>query len=96
MDSNGNPMSGAQVALIPRRERNRSDLYRTATTDQNGRFTIRTIVPGEYKAFAWDDLEPYAYTDPDFLRKDEERGTPVTVSESSKLTIETRIIPAHQ
>jgi protocatechuate 3,4-dioxygenase beta subunit len=94
LDSDRKPVHGAQVVLIPNRERSRSDLYRTATTDQNGRFTIRTIVPGEYKVFAWEDLEPYAYNDPDFLRKYEERGTPVAVSESAKSTIETRIIPA--
>jgi len=94
LDNDRNPVRGAQVVLIPNRERSRTDLYRTATTDQNGRFTIRTIVPGEYKVFAWEDLEPFAYNDPDFLRKYEERGTPVAVSEISKSTIETRIIPA--
>jgi protocatechuate 3,4-dioxygenase beta subunit len=94
LDSDRHPVRGAQVVLIPNRERSRSDLYRTATTDQNGRFTIRTIVPGEYKVFAWEDLEPYAYNDADFLRKYEELGAPVAVSESAKSTIETRIIPA--
>jgi protocatechuate 3,4-dioxygenase beta subunit len=94
LDSDRHPVSGAQVVLIPNRERGRSDLYRKAITDQNGRFTIRTIVPGEYKVFAWEDLEPYAYNDADFLRKYEELGTPVAVSESAKSTIQTRIIPA--
>ena len=94
LDSDRHPVRGAHVVLIPNRERSRSDLYRIATTDQNGRFTIRTIVPGEYKVFAWEDLEPFAYNDPDFLRKYEERGTPVAISESAKSTIETRIIPA--
>jgi len=95
-DSDRNPIQAAQVVLIPNRERSRIELYRTATTDQNGSFTMQTIVPGEYKLFAWEDLEPYAYNDPDFLNMYEERGTPVSVSESTKLTVETKIIPAHQ
>ena len=96
VDSDRKAMSGVQVVLIPNRERNRGDLFRTATTDQNGSFTIRTIVPAEYKLFAWEDQEPYAYNDPDFLRKYEELGTPVAVSESKKLTVEAKVIPAHQ
>jgi hypothetical protein len=94
VDSERNPAAGVEVVLIPNRERSRTDLYRTATSDQTGRFILRTIIPGEYKVFAWEDLEPFAYNDPDFLSKYEERGAPVTVSESAKSTIETKIIPA--
>jgi carboxypeptidase family protein len=96
VDGDGKPVPGAQVVLIPNRERSRSDLYRTATSDQNGRFTIRPVVPAEYKLFAWEDLEPFAYMDPDFLRKYEERGSLLAVSESAKITVETKIIPAQQ
>jgi len=92
MSSDRNPVGGVEVVLIPNRVRSRRDLYRTATTDQNGHFTIRAVVPGEYKLFAWEDLEPFAYNDPDFLRKYEERGTFLTVPESGKLTVETKLI----
>jgi len=92
VDSERNPVRGVEVVLIPNRARGRRDAYRTATTDQNGRFTVRTIIPGEYRLFAWDDLEPFAYFDPDFLRKYEERGTLLTVPESAKLTVETKLI----
>jgi sarcosine oxidase gamma subunit len=94
IDKDRHPVPGIQVVLIPDRQRDRRDLYKTATSDQNGHFTIRSIVPGDYKLFAWEDLEPFAYNDPDILRKYEEKGTLVKVSESSKLNIEAKVIPA--
>ena len=81
--------------LIPS-DRNLHDLYRTAISDANGQFSIRSIVPGDYKLFAWEDIEPFAYTDPDFLRKYEELGTPVWLSESGRLMVEAKLIAAGQ
>jgi hypothetical protein len=95
VDKDRKPVTGIQGVLIPE-QRDRRDLYKTATTDQTGHFNIRTVPPGDYKFFAWEDLEPFAYNDPDFLRRYEERGTPVKISESSALTIEAKIIPAGQ
>jgi hypothetical protein len=96
VDKEQKPMRGIQGVLIPDRQRGRRELYRTAISDQNGQFTIRNVAPGDYKLFAWEDLEPFAYNDPDFLRKYEDRAVPVKVSESSKLSVEARIIPAGQ
>ena len=94
VDKEQKPMRGVQAILIPDRQRNRRDQYRFANSDQNGRFTMRTVAPGDYKLFAWEDLEPGAYNDPDFLRKYEGLATPVKVSESGKLTVEAKMIPA--
>jgi len=54
---------------------------------------MRTIAPGDYKIFAWEDLEPGAYNDPDFVRKYEALSTPVKVSESGQLAVEVKVIP---
>jgi hypothetical protein len=43
-----------------------------------------------------EDSEPFAYTDPDFLRKYENLGLAVKVSESQNATVEARLIPAGQ
>jgi hypothetical protein len=94
VDSDRKPMRGVQVVLIPSAQRTRPDLYHIAASDQNGHFTMSTVVPGDYRLFAWEDLEPYAYMDPDFLRKYEDQGTSLVVLESSKSTIETKMIPA--
>jgi hypothetical protein len=94
-DKDQKPMPGIQAVLIPDRQRDRRDLYRFATTDQNGHFTMRVIAPGDYKIFAWEDLEPGAYNDPDFVRKYEALATPVKVSESGTLSVAVKVIPAN-
>jgi hypothetical protein len=96
LDKDRKPVSGIEVVLIPDRLRARRDLYKRGITEQNGRVTIPTIPPGEYKVFAWEDIEPFAYNDPDVLRRYEEVGVSVKVSESAKVAIEARIIPAGQ
>jgi hypothetical protein len=96
VDKDRQPIRGIQAVLIPDRQHDRRDLYRTAISDQNGHFLMRTVVPGDYKLFAWEDIEPFAYNDPEVLRKYEELGVSVKVSESSKLTVEAKMIPAGQ
>jgi len=93
LDAERNPARSVEVVLIPS-DRALHDSYRTAVTDSNGQFSIRSIIPGDYKLFAWEDIEPYAYTDPDFLRRYEELGIPVRISESSKERLEARLITA--
>ena len=93
VDDRMKPVPGVQAVLIPD-ARQRTELYKTATTDQTGHFVMRGLAPGDYKLFAWDALENYGYFDPDVMRRAEALGKPVHVGESSKLTIEGRIIPA--
>lgn len=93
VDGDQKPMAGIQVVLIPN-QRDRRDRYRTATSDQDGRFTIRNIPPGDYKVFAWEDLEPNSYRDPEVLRRYEALGKPVTIGESPSQAIQLKMIPA--
>ena len=94
MNARQQPSSEVQVVLIPDRNQDRIELYKTATTDTNGHFTIRSIEPGEYKVFAWEALEPFSYFDSDLMRTIESMGKPVRVSESDKLTVELKVIPS--
>jgi protocatechuate 3,4-dioxygenase beta subunit len=92
VDAEGKPLAGATVVLVPEPGlRRRYDLFRDAATDQNGRFEFKTVPPGEYKLFAWDDVEPGVWHDPDFLKNFEKQGRPVSVKkdgrEAVKLTI---------
>jgi hypothetical protein len=86
------PVSGSTVLLIPEiSHRKQFYLFRSTTTDQSGRFTIRGIVPGDYKLLAWEDVETGAWEDPEFLKDFEDRSETVTVrpngQESRKLTV---------
>jgi hypothetical protein len=96
VDKESRPVATTQVVLVPERQRDRRDLYKPTVTDVNGRFTMTGIPPGDYRIFSWEDIEPFAYTDPDVLRQYEGRATTVRVSENSKLTPEVKIIPANQ
>jgi hypothetical protein len=87
------PMPGIQAVLIPARGINRIDLYKTAGTDDNGRFTMRGITPGDYKIFAWEALEQNAWFDSDLLRQFEQKGTFLHIAEGSKEIVEVKVIP---
>jgi hypothetical protein len=95
VDSARNPVPGIEAVLVPA-EYDRNDLYRTVISDQNGQFSIRSVSPGNYRLFAWEDIEPFSYTDPDFLRRYENQGISIKISESQNMMVEARLIPAGQ
>jgi hypothetical protein len=96
MNDRQEAVPGIQAVLIPDQHRDRIDLYKTALTNQNGQFTFRGIPPGDYKIFAWEAIEQFAYYDPDVVQRFESRGKPLHVSESDKLTAEVKAIVAGQ
>lgn len=79
-DKDGNPMQGATVVIVPARLRTRVDLFKEAATDQNGRFELGSLAPGDYKMFAWDDVEPGMWFDPEFLKRFESKAESVKVT----------------
>jgi hypothetical protein len=92
-DSRLQGVSALVTVLIPDQHRDRSDLFRTAVTDQSGKFTMRGVAPGAYKIFAWEALEPNAYFDPQILRQYEEQGKAIRMVEGGKITAEVKMIP---
>jgi hypothetical protein len=97
VDQDRKPIGGAEVVVVPAQQGDRHGLSGYSVTNQNGQFGFCCIVPGEYKLFAWQDLEsPNAFRDPDILRKYEELGTRVRVPAHGKQTIELKIIPTDQ
>jgi protocatechuate 3,4-dioxygenase beta subunit len=90
------PYSGGQVVLVPEgfALREHAELYKNGVTDQFGKFTLRGVRPGEYKLFAWDDVEPGSWHDPDFLRLYEPKGVKVKVTEGGVEIKELRVIAA--
>jgi protocatechuate 3,4-dioxygenase beta subunit len=81
----GQAVGGAQVVLVPEGERrNVTSLYKMATTDQNGLFFITGLAPGEYKVFAWEQVESGAWFDPEFIKPFESKGEKVSLSEGGR------------
>jgi hypothetical protein len=60
----------------------------------SGRFQFDRVPPGDYKVFAWQEVEAGAWHDPEFMRTYENLGTPVRVSEGETAVVETAGIPA--
>jgi len=89
------PAAGATVVLVPEPSlRDREEAYQTTATDQYGSFTLKNIAPGEYKLFAWEDVEYGEYMDPEFLKPVEDRGQSVGIQEGSRETMQLNLIPA--
>ena len=95
-DSALKPVSGVQAVLIPDQLRSRQDLYKSAVTDQEGRFTFRAVTPGDYRLFSWEDIEPFSYFDSGVLNQYEARGKLVRVQEGSSESVEVKLIPIAQ
>jgi len=87
----GSVEAGATVALVPEK-RDRSEHYKKVVADQNGHFSFTGLTPGNYKLFAWEDVQPYAWMDPDFLRGVEIKGESVAVVEGVPVTVQLKVI----
>lgn len=81
-DKDSNPFAGARVVLIPEKAPALSGgRYYSASTDQNGKFSVKGIRPGSYKAYAWEDVGEEQFLDPDFRADYEDRAVSVRVNE---------------
>lgn len=58
---------------------------RSVTTDRSGASTIRGIPPGDYGLLAWEDVEPDAWQDPEFLGPFENAMEKVTIAADVRL-----------
>jgi 5-hydroxyisourate hydrolase-like protein (transthyretin family) len=83
----GKPLAGVQVVLVPEGERRQNQsYYKTGVADQNGAFSLRGVAPGEYRAFALEQVEPGVWHDPEFIASIESKGEKVSLSESGAET----------
>jgi hypothetical protein len=91
------PAPNAVVVLVPDApRRGQPRLYRQATADANGKFSIASVTPGDYKLFAWQEIERGEYLDPDFMQAYEDSGKTVRVEEGSTLDVPLELIPASE
>jgi protocatechuate 3,4-dioxygenase beta subunit len=89
----GKLVPGAMVALLPALSaRDRNDLYRRTTSNQNGEFTFTGMTPGTYKLFSWADADGSApFRNAEFMKPYEDKGTEIRVEKGQRST--TEIIP---
>jgi protocatechuate 3,4-dioxygenase beta subunit len=84
------------VVLVPQEKerRDREAFYQAATTDSAGQFTFKSVTPGEYRVYAWEEAEFGAWMDPDFMKPLESRGEAVSILESGRQAVQVNLIPA--
>jgi hypothetical protein len=92
------PAINATVVLAPREQTRQAKprWYRSAATDQFGRFQISGLPPGDYSLYAWEDVETGAWLDPEFLKPFEGKSRPITVRQGSDLTEDLKVIPRQE
>jgi Carboxypeptidase regulatory-like domain len=89
------PAVGVYVVLIPDAPlRERTFLYRAGNTDQNGKFSLRGIEPGDYKLFSWDPPEGDDWFDSEWLKPFESEGVSMHLEEGDQKSIELKLIEA--
>ncbi len=94
-DHQDQPVANAVVVAIPdARMRARLDRYRKTQSDQNGRFELQGIRPGDYTVLAWESVDGEEYYNPDFLKAYSGQGTALRVSEGERKTLSLEAIPA--
>jgi protocatechuate 3,4-dioxygenase beta subunit len=96
IDAAQKPAASARVVLVPPASRRQNvQLYKVATSDSSGNFTISGIAPGDYKLFTWETVPNTAWLNQEFLAPYEGKGLAVTVSSSGSTpaTIELKLIP---
>ncbi|MEO8371499.1 MAG: carboxypeptidase regulatory-like domain-containing protein [Candidatus Solibacter sp.] len=96
VDKAQKPAVQVTVVLVPqdKTRRDKQQYYRTATTSLTGSFAFKDVIPGEYRVFAWDEVEFGAWMDPDFLKPVESRGEAASVAEGARLTVQVNLISA--
>jgi hypothetical protein len=81
------------VVLIPDAgRRSQRALFKSMKAGAAGEFHFDKVPPGDYKLFAWAEENGGPWLDLEYLRKNEERGTPVHVDPEKKTTLD-RAIP---
>jgi hypothetical protein len=88
-------LPSATVVLAPDPPRpEEGDAYRVTNSDQTGRFFFKGLRPGDYRLYAWEDVEPGAWFDADVLRANEDSSVKVTVMERSAQSVVVPLILA--
>jgi hypothetical protein len=87
--SNGDPAVRVRVTLIAYGTHlGRSDLSRFAFSDEQGKFHLRNVAPGEYLVFAWEDVPIGAPQDPEFRKPFEKQAGAVKIEPNGHATVE--------
>lgn len=91
------PFGRAVVVLVPDPPlRDHSELYSSKSCDALGRYSLLGLPPGDFKLFAWEPRQGLDFSDPDFMKVYEGRGTQVHIEENRRQNVQLEVIPAEE
>jgi len=94
MDDKQMPEAAVAMVLAPdTAQQKRLDLYRSATSDSSGKAHWDGVAPGDYKIFAFEDIESGAWMDPEFMKAYEGRGKSVHIDDRGRANVNVQVIP---
>ena len=84
---------GATVVLAPEAKERAGipEYYPVATSDQFGRFSLKSVPPGDYRAYAWEEVEATAWLDPEFMKAFEKDGEALKVEEGGQANVTVKV-----
>ena len=90
----GHPCRGT-VVLVPAAPELRSahQLYRITNASERGTFVMNGVRPGAYKIFAFQEIEPFDWLDPELLQVVESLGEPLQVGAGESMLRDLVAIP---
>ena len=95
ISATGQPEPNTIVVLLPdAAHRNRVDLFKDVRTDIQGRFKVEAVPPGDYVVLSWEDIEPTAWKNAEFMKDYEKFGKPIHVDADGRNTIQVEAIPS--
>jgi hypothetical protein len=94
VDSRGRPLRATVVAMPPENTRHRLDLYTPVMTDEAGRFRLSGLVPGDYRLYAWEDIESGSWLDETFMSTVQIPASYVRLAEGGRVA--TRLVGAER
>jgi carboxypeptidase family protein len=66
----------------------RDDLFKFVFTDEKGNFSFNGVAPGDYRLFAWQDVEQDAPQDPEFRKRFEKQSVVVKLPPNGNQTVQ--------
>jgi hypothetical protein len=92
--ANGQPVS-ATVVLAPAapEQRGLQPLYRVTNANERGIFTLKSVRPGAYKLFAFQEIASFEWFDPELLQTVEALGEALAVGEGETVQRDLTAIP---
>ena len=76
------------VVIVPNNDRDRADLVQDTVSSSDGNFRFFGIAPGDYKVFAWDQIEKFSWFDPEVLKRCESQGVLIHVGEGARQNVQ--------